>query len=106
MTVRYSLFAGVLILAILALQYDLWWSQSGYFAVKKLTKNVAVKNRENEKLAVRNDQWYRTIVGLRSNHSVIEGMARENLGFIKNGETFYQILPPQNTLNSTSKISS
>lgn len=91
---RYALFIALLFIAIFALQYDLWWSSSGVFAVKTLANQVLIKGQENRKLEQRNNTVYAEIISLRHSgrNQVLEGMARENLGLIKQGEIFYQIL--------------
>ncbi|GGF88707.1 MULTISPECIES: septum formation initiator family protein [Cysteiniphilum] len=92
---RYTLFIAVLFIGIVALQYDFWWSKTGFFATHELNGQVSVKQQKNNELLARNMHWYAEIVSLRQNDSVLEGMARANLGFIKNGEVFYQIVTPQ-----------
>ncbi|WP_119327881.1 septum formation initiator family protein [Cysteiniphilum halobium] len=92
---RYTLFIALLFIAIVGLQYDFWWSKTGFFAMRTLDEQVSIKQQKNDKLLARNMRWYAEIVSLRQNDSVLEGMARANLGFIKNGEIFYQIVTPQ-----------
>ena len=74
------------------MQYDLWWSSSGVFAVKALASRVMLKAQENKKLE--HSAMYAEIVALRAHgrNQVLEGMARENLGLIKQREIFYQII--------------
>lgn len=92
---RYTLFIAVLFVGIVALQYDFWWSNTGFFATHVLDKQVNIKQQNNNKLLARNMHWYAEIISVRQNDSVLEGMARANLGFIKNGEVFYQIITPK-----------
>ncbi len=93
---RYTLFIAILLIGIATLQYDFWWSKTGFFATRSLTEAVNIKQADNGVLEVRNKHWYAEILSLRQNNSVLEGMARENLGFIKEGEVFYQIVMAQN----------
>ncbi|WP_116964151.1 septum formation initiator family protein [Fastidiosibacter lacustris] len=95
MITRYTFFIAVLVTGIGALQYDFWWSQTGFFATQKLNQEVNIKQMENNKLQARNNQLYAEILSLRHNDFILEGMARQNLGFIKDGEMFYQIFQPQ-----------
>lgn len=92
---RYTLFIAVLFVGIVTLQYDFWWSKTGFFATHTLDAQVGIKQQNNNELLARNMHWYAEILSLRQNDSVLEGMARSNLGFIKNGEVFYQIVTPQ-----------
>ncbi|WP_119343610.1 septum formation initiator family protein [Facilibium subflavum] len=93
---RYFIFIGVLIVLIGALQYDLWWSRSGLFAVRALSSKVTNQARQNEKLQFRNNKMYDEILSLRHSDEVLEGLARKNLGLIKEGELFYQFVPKNN----------
>ncbi len=93
MSIRYSLFIAILVLVICVLQYDFWWSKSGYFSTKNLRQSVALESSQNQKLKLRNDKLYSEILSLRHSNEVLEGMARENLGLIKAGEVFYQFIP-------------
>lgn len=100
---RYSLFITILFIVIFTLQYDFWWSKTGFFATQKLNQKVTAKQEKNNKLLVRNMRWYADIVLLRQNDSVLEGMPRTNLGIIKNGKICDNPLTPQDKKVSLKK---
>ena len=88
-----------LVLILGALQYELWFSQNGvrqYFALKH---DVAEQQKYNDQLALRNQVLATEINDLKNGKEAIEEHARNDLGMVKNGETFYQVVqpPPTNT---------
>ena len=92
---RYTLFILVLMAGIVMLQYDFWNSHTGYLNANHLKEKVDKMALENKHFQARNNQWYAEILSLRQDDFLLEGMARENLGYIKQGEVFYQIIPKQ-----------
>lgn len=87
----YLSFILLLIIAIVYLQYDLWGTRAGVVSLHQLQASNHVQMLENQKLKMRNDQVYAEVVSLRSNDEVLEGLARQNLGLIKQGEVFYEL---------------
>jgi cell division protein FtsB len=84
----------VLIMMLCVLQYELWFSQNGvrqYFALKQA---IAQQQLENQQLAARNQRIASEISDLKNGHEAIEEHARNDLGMVKNGETFYQVVNP------------
>ena len=82
----------LLVTGISILQYDFWYSKGGYFAVILLNEDLVIKQRENDILKARNIELYSRITSLRNDSIVLEGLSRENFGFIKDGEFFYHII--------------
>lgn len=83
-----------LVIILGALQYELWFSQNGlrqYFALKQA---VQEQKMQNEKLDERNQTITTEINDLRNGHEAIEEHARNDLGMVKEGETFYQVVNP------------
>ncbi|GAL08249.1 cell division protein DivIC [Photobacterium aphoticum] len=60
-----------------------------YLAVKD---NVAVQQQANAELAQRNQQMYFEINDLNRGQEAIEERARNELGMIRPGETFFRIV--------------
>jgi len=86
-----------LVIILIALQYELWFSQNGirqYFALKH---DVAIQQQYNDQLALRNQVLATEINDLKNGREAIEEHARNDLGLIKNGETFYQVVQPPTT---------
>lgn len=84
-------------LSLLAiLQYDLWFGDGSLMAAWKLEDQIAQQKQENDQLQRRNDALTAEVSDLKSGLAAIEERARSELGMIKEGETFVQILD-QNT---------
>lgn len=85
--------AGVLIV----LQYGLWIADDGMRELWRLEAEVAVRTRENEEKAARNAVLEGEVVDLKQGLSAVEEKARNELGMVGAGETFYLItlLPSQ-----------
>jgi cell division protein FtsB len=82
----------LLITLIIFIQYRLWFDTSGIFAMQQLKKQLASRSTENDQLKQRNDDLVQQIQSLQSNQDAIESRARQELGMIKKGEIFYQLV--------------
>lgn len=83
----------ILLTLFCMLQYRLWfgkYSISDYVLVKQ---DVADMRSQNAKLIQRNNLLKADIQDLKTGMEAIEERARNELGLIKEGETFYRILP-------------
>ena len=89
---RLKIFLFVMLLLLLFLQYQLWFGSSGLRALMSIKKQLAVQMDENEKLRQRNQSLLFEIEHLHNNKDAVESRARNELGLIKKGETFYQIV--------------
>jgi len=81
-----------LIVLLLLLQYEFWFSDGGMKTVWQLEKNIKKQTAINEALDKRNQILIAEIKDLRSGNEAIEARARNDLGMIKKDETFYQII--------------
>ncbi len=92
------------ILGLLALLLftRLWVGQGSYPDIWHLEQQKAEDNDLNDLQAERNRRLEQDVVSLRQNDAAVEEHARSELGMIKNGETFYQVIlksdiqPPAN----------
>ncbi len=92
---RVSVFKAILILLALVLaylQYVLWFEEDGIFNVFSLKKQLALQAQQNEELKQTNQELYQQVKHLKADPEVAEGRARSELGMIKKGEKFYQVL--------------
>jgi cell division protein FtsB len=85
----------VVSLALLAtlfvsLQYSLWVGKQNVSDLFKLNQQVDEALKENIEFRSRNDRLHVDVIDIKN--GAIEAHARYNLGLIKRGETFYQIV--------------
>ena len=83
----------ILILSVLLilLQHKAWFSDVGYFAAQRLRAEVDEQKRRGEVLARRNEILTAEVLALKRGVEALEARARNDLGMIKQGETFYLI---------------
>lgn len=81
-----------LLALLLLLQYPLWFGTGGVLAVWGLHKETETQRAENTRLAERNRALAADVVDLKDGLAAIEERARVELGMIKKGETFYQVV--------------
>ena len=84
---------GVLVLAGLGLQAELWFSDDGYRKTLKLRAAVAEQSGLNDSLRLRNASLDAEVVNLKQGDDAAEERARTDLGMIGDSETFYQVVP-------------
>ena len=86
------IFAAVLGLALVLLQYRLWLSDQGIREVSRLQAAVELQASANREQAERNRQLVAEVTDLRGGLSALEERARSELGMVGNSETFYQVV--------------
>ena len=84
---------GILALAGLALQAELWFSADGYRKTLKLRAAVANQRHVNDELRARNASLDAEVINLKQGREAAEERARTDLGMIGSKETFYQVVP-------------
>ncbi len=88
----------LLLLVLLGwLQYRLWFGNGGQREVESLQQQVQRQRRDNSGLQQRNDALAAEVEDLKSGEAAIEERARNELGMIKPGETFYRVVEPETT---------
>lgn len=88
------LLALALIVALIALQVHFWTGQGGMRDVWRLEQQIAKQKAENAALKKRNETLSAEVDDLKHGDEAIEERARSELGLIKPGETFYQVVEP------------
>lgn len=83
---------AALVLLISFLQYKLWFQEGGILETSHLRGVIATHLLENRALLDRNLSLAAEVKDLKSGYDAIEERARHELGLIKQGETFYQIV--------------
>ena len=86
------LIAASFISLLAILQYDLWFGDGSLAAAWRLEESIVEQQRGNERLQLRNEALAAEVTDLKSGLAAIEERARSELGMIKEGETFVQIL--------------
>ena len=82
-----------LVLALLALQYKLWFGAGGFSDIAVLSDRVEAQEAENALLKTRNDELRAEVEDLQNRLEAVEERARNELGLIREGEEFYQVVP-------------
>lgn len=91
---RLRLLFGILLLVFFVLQYRLWVGQGSLAEVSQLRAKIEQQERRMEEMRQRNDALRAEVDDLKHGLEAVEARARSELGMIKEGETFYQVLPP------------
>ncbi len=86
--------ALILLVLLLALEIKLWAGPGGIHEVWRLKEQVLEQAQENAKLKQRNEILSAEVDDLKNGKEAIEERARSDLGLIKPGETFYQVVEP------------
>jgi cell division protein FtsB len=82
-----------LLLALLvAIQFPLWLGHGGWMRVRELEQQLAAQNRANDQLLVRNDRLAAEVKDLKEGEGAVEERARYELGMLKDGEVFVQLV--------------
>ncbi|ELB2790302.1 cell division protein FtsB [Aeromonas hydrophila] len=92
----------ILLLLLGGLQYDLWLGKNGLSDYHELSDAITRQQQDNLVLKERNNLIYREIDDLTSGLEAIEELSRNDLGYIKQGETFYRIIPKDKDKGSSS----
>lgn len=82
----------LLVVLLVLLQYKLWVGDGSFAEVWDLYQQVEIQREENQQLRERNEALEAEVQDLKQGLGAIEERAREELGMIKEGETFYQII--------------
>ena len=83
----------ILIVLFVLLQYRLWFGQDGSLPqLLQSQRAVRYQQQENERLIERNALRAAEVEDLRSGLDALEERARSEMGMIKEGETFFQII--------------
>lgn len=82
----------LLVLLLALLQFQLWFGIGNVPSAMRLKSQVEAQAAENAALAKRNAALAAEVSDLKGGQAAIEERARAELGMVKRGETFYQIV--------------
>ena len=85
----------ILIVLLLYLQFKLWVGDGGIPEVIHLQSEVDTAENKKNKLQERNQALAAEVRDLKKGMDAVEERARNELGMIRDDETFYQIIKPE-----------
>lgn len=85
---------AIFVLLLLATQYRLWIGDGSVTHLNALHKKIEQQQQENARLRERKHLLAEEVHALRNTDDAVESRARQDLGMIKEGETFFMIVPP------------
>jgi len=89
---------SIFIILLVLLQFKLWFGDGSMREVWRLEAAIEVQQKENAQLQERNTALEAEVTDLKKGLEAVEERARNELGMIKEGETFFQIVednPPR-----------
>lgn len=86
------IFAVILGLTVVLLQYRVWMSEHGVREVSRLSSQVEAQAAANLEQRERNRQLAAEVTDLKVGLTALEERARSDLGMVGNNETFYQVV--------------
>jgi cell division protein FtsB len=82
----------IILLLIGFLQYRLWYGDGSIAQIQAYQQQLGTLKQEVDERKIRNEALYAEVLDLRKGQDAIEERAREDLGMIRENETFFQIL--------------
>jgi len=86
---------AVLLLLLIGLQYKLWFGDGSLSEVVQLTRELETQKTRLQELEDRNRILEAQVLDLQNGLDAFEEKARNDLGMIKQGETFIQLIPAE-----------
>jgi cell division protein FtsB len=90
------LLIAALVVLFLVLQYRLWFGDGSLSEVVQLSTELKAQKKKLKQLEERNRKLEAQVLDLQNGFDAYEERARNDLGMIKKGETFYQLVNPKN----------
>jgi cell division protein FtsB len=84
----------ILAILLVLIQYPLWFGKGGWRRVWELDQQVGAAQKKNEELKARNAKLESEVRDLGQGTDAIEERARNEMGMIKQGEIYVQIVEP------------
>ncbi len=88
---------AVLILLLIGLQYKLWFGDGSLSEVVQLSRELEIQKQRLAELEARNRMLEAQVLDLQNGLDAFEEKARNDLGMIKQGETFIQLIPEEDS---------
>ncbi|VAW53765.1 Cell division protein DivIC (FtsB), stabilizes FtsL against RasP cleavage [hydrothermal vent metagenome] len=98
-----KIIAFVLLVLLVWLQYKIWLQDGGIPEVLQLQQEVEEVTKEVHKLQERNSSLDAEVKDLKKGLDAIEERARSEMGMIKEGEVYYQVIKSEKDLPSANE---
>ena len=85
---------AILFFLLILLQYDLWVGEGSLATIHMLNQSIEKQKQENLQLRERNAALAAEVSDLKQGLEAIEERARSELGMVKKGETYIQVIEP------------
>lgn len=82
----------ILVVGILVLQWPMWFGKGSWIRVMQIESQLSEQRTVNERLLARNTAMAADVRDLKQGHEAVEERARNELGMVKPGEVFFQVL--------------
>ena len=87
-----TIYRAICLILFISLQHSLFLSNNSLFTYFSLNKTLESSSEEVAGYQISNKKLRQEIKGIRKDKTFIEIYARENYGYIKKNEIFYQII--------------
>ncbi|HID44921.1 MAG TPA: cell division protein FtsB [Chromatiaceae bacterium] len=84
----------LLLVMFMVLQYRLWVGQGSMAEVYRLQQKIDSQQQQLARMKERNARLRAEVQSLKTGLEAVEARARSDLGMIKEGETFFQVIEP------------
>ena len=81
-----------LVALLIGIQFPLWLGKGGWMRVREAEQQLAAQNRSNAEVEARNAKLAAEVRDLKEGAGAVEERARYELGMLKDGELFVQIV--------------
>ncbi|WP_456406183.1 cell division protein FtsB [Thiolapillus sp.] len=88
----FRLLLVVLLVMFIVLQYRLWVGQGSMAEVFRLQRQIDSQQAQLAEKKERNSRLRAEVESLKTGLEAVEARARSDLGMIKDGETFFQVI--------------
>ena len=82
----------ILVLTLISLQYKLWLGDGSVRQWQQLEQKTTAQTEKNARLLAHNQALEADIMELKHGDQALEEQARYELGMVKEGEVFYQVV--------------
>ena len=81
-----------LLILLAGMQYRLWVGPGSWAQIASIEREIETQREHNSHLIARNQMLAGEVLSLKSGNEAVEEHARNDLGMIKRGETFYLVV--------------